>query len=113
MIEHLVIRVQAVIVHLLLLVVERIGVDPAWVLLLLAVAQISLGLSPPQVIFVAIAVSFESAGVIFEGLSESSLHLLVNLVGHIIQACIGIIVVVCPRTSQLDDLYDDHAECKD
>jgi hypothetical protein len=94
-----VIRVQAVIVHLLLFVIERISVDPTRILLLLAVTKVGLGLGPPQVILVAIAVSFEAPGIIFESLSESFLHFLVNLVAHVIQAGIGIIVVVCLRAS--------------
>ena len=104
------IGVQAVIVHLLLLVIKRVSVDSARILLLLAVSEILHGLGSSEIL-VAITVSLKLLGVIFEGLCEPASDLFIN--GHFVHGSIGIVIVVLLRTSHLDDLNDDHSEGED
>jgi hypothetical protein len=62
MIKNLMIGIEAIIIHLLLFVIERISVDPARIFLLLPVTEILHGLCSPQIL--AVSVSFKPLGII-------------------------------------------------
>ena len=111
MVEHLVIGVHAVLVHLLLLLVEGVGVDPALVLFLLAVADVAHGLRSSQVL-VSVSLGLKSLRIVLKCLSKSLPHLLVDLVAHIVEATVHVhvLIILLLGLSQLDHVHHDHRQ---
>jgi hypothetical protein len=99
--------IHAVLIHLLLLLVEGVGVHSSLVLLLLAVADVAHGLRPPQVL-VAVLLGLESLRVVLEGLGESLTYFLVDLVTHVVEPSVHIhvLVILFFRLPQLDHVHN-------
>jgi len=93
MVKDLVVGVHAVLVHLLLLFVERVSVHTSLVLFLLAVADVAHGFGAAEV-FVAVFFGLETFGIVFKGLGKAFSHLFVNLVTHVVQSAVHVHVLI-------------------